>query len=172
MVCDAEQVLDNDWDHSKFALLQLKWEDSSRGTVDTKQDEPRVSTMSIVGLVSPHPHPLALLATPTLPNPALFPKLTCLILHCLHHASSARWYCTHTAHAHHPAPIPSSPRRWWARPWWCCGWRSGARRCCDALRTVAVSFLGDAETSLGDVQIPLRDIKRLPGDVYRRRVRR
>jgi hypothetical protein len=70
-MCDAEQVLDNDWDHSKFALLQLKWEDSSRGTVDTKQDEPRVSTMSIVGLVSPHPHPLALLATPTLPNPAL-----------------------------------------------------------------------------------------------------
>jgi len=45
------KVLNNEWDHSKFALLQLKWEDSTRGTVDTKQDEPRVSTASIIGVV-------------------------------------------------------------------------------------------------------------------------
>mmetsp|Transcript_11983 Transcript_11983/g.16251 ORF Transcript_11983/g.16251 Transcript_11983/m.16251 type:complete len:349 (-) Transcript_11983:118-1164(-) len=43
-------VLNNEWSMSVFSLLQLKWEDSPSGTVDTKQDEPRVSMWSIIGL--------------------------------------------------------------------------------------------------------------------------
>lgn len=46
-----QMILKNEWNMDQFTLLQMKWEDSPLGTIDTKEDEPHVSTGSIVAVV-------------------------------------------------------------------------------------------------------------------------
>ena len=41
-----QMILKNEWNMDQFTLLQMKWEDSPLGTIDTKEDEPHVSTGS------------------------------------------------------------------------------------------------------------------------------
>ncbi|KAK3244473.1 hypothetical protein CYMTET_45911 [Cymbomonas tetramitiformis] len=50
LIALENRVLSNHWNMDVFTLLEMEWENSQRGTVATKESEPRVSQASVIGV--------------------------------------------------------------------------------------------------------------------------